>query len=69
MDKANCVGTDQEAWHPGKGGRVSGLQRRVCGACEVKGECLAYAIANRLPGIWGGMTDRERRSLRREMNV
>jgi WhiB family redox-sensing transcriptional regulator len=66
MDRANCVGTDPEAWFPGKGGRVSGLQRQVCQNCEVRGECLLYALAYSLGGIWGGTTERERRLLKRE---
>lgn len=69
MDRANCVGTDPEAWFPGKGGRVSGAQRRVCGACEVKGECLLYALTFNLGGIWGGLTERERRTLKRQERV
>lgn len=66
MDRANCIGTDPEAWFPGKGGRVSGAQRRVCAECEVRGECLIYALKYGLGGIWGGKTERERRTIKRE---
>ncbi|GGN45160.1 WhiB family transcriptional regulator [Streptomyces fuscichromogenes] len=38
----------------------------VCRGCTVRTECLAYALDNRIEhGIWGGMTERERRSLLR----
>ncbi len=38
----------------------------ICGACEVKAECLAEALDNRIEwGVWGGMTERERRALLR----
>ncbi len=40
--------------------------KRVCAACPVRVDCLAEALDNRLEfGIWGGMTERERRSLLR----
>lgn len=65
MDEANCVGTDPEAWFPGKGGRLTGIQRRVCDACPVIDLCLDYALANKLRGIWGGTTEVQRRTLRK----
>jgi WhiB family redox-sensing transcriptional regulator len=40
--------------------------KAVCGGCPVSTECLACALDNRIEhGIWGGMTERERRSLLR----
>ena len=40
--------------------------RAVCAACTVKLECLADALDNRVEfGVWGGMTERERRALLR----
>lgn len=43
----------------------------VCGHCPVRTECLAEALDNRIEwGVWGGMTERERRALlRRRPNV
>ncbi|MPY83173.1 MAG: WhiB family transcriptional regulator [Actinophytocola sp.] len=38
----------------------------VCTACPVRTECLAEALDNRITfGVWGGMTERERRALLR----
>ncbi|MCX3058806.1 WhiB family transcriptional regulator [Streptomyces beihaiensis] len=38
----------------------------VCRPCPVRTECLAYALDSRIEkGIWGGMTERERRALLR----
>ena len=40
--------------------------RSVCFGCTVKLECLADALDNRIEfGVWGGMTERERRALLR----
>ena len=43
----------------------------VCAGCPVRAECLAEALDNRIEwGVWGGMTERERRALlRRKPNA
>lgn len=44
--------------------------RELCADCPVKVECLDYALDARIKhGIWGGLTERERRTLRRDRNV
>ncbi|MFE2282508.1 WhiB family transcriptional regulator [Streptomyces sp. NPDC059454] len=45
--------------------------KTVCTGCPVQTECLIEALDNRLEwGVWGGMTERERRTLlRRRPNV
>lgn len=45
--------------------------KKVCATCVVRAECLAEALDNRIEwGVWGGMTERERRALlRRKPNV
>ncbi|SDH24380.1 WhiB family transcriptional regulator, redox-sensing transcriptional regulator [Lentzea fradiae] len=49
---------------------VRGAEQRkaklVCLGCPVRMECLAEALDNRIEfGVWGGMTERERRALLR----
>ena len=42
------------------------LAKRICRGCPVRMECLADALDNRIEwGVWGGMTERERRGLLR----
>lgn len=39
----------------------------VCAACPVRAECLAEALDNRIEwGVWGGLTERERRAVLRK---
>ena len=62
---ALCAQTDPEAFFPEKGGSTRDA-KRVCEACPVSGECLDYAMSNDEKfGIWGGLSERERRRLRR----
>ena len=40
--------------------------KAVCAGCPVRTECLAEALDNQIEwGVWGGMTERERRALLR----
>ncbi|MHA7180737.1 WhiB family transcriptional regulator [Arthrobacter sp. MDB2-24] len=62
---ALCAQTDPEAFFPEKGGSTRDA-KKVCGACIVKSECLEYALENdERFGIWGGLSERERRRLRK----
>ncbi len=47
-------------------GAAQNRAKSVCGGCPVRVECLADALDNRTEfGVWGGMTERERRALLR----
>ncbi|MEU6350143.1 WhiB family transcriptional regulator [Streptomyces sp. NPDC047072] len=47
-------------------GAAQNRAKAVCNGCPVRTECLASALDNRIDhGVWGGMTDRERRALLR----
>jgi len=65
QSRALCAQTDPEAFFPEKGGSTRDA-KRVCGACVVRSECLEYALSNdERFGIWGGLSERERRRLRK----
>ena len=65
QDEALCAETDPEAFFPEKGGSTREA-KRVCRACEVRIECLEYALSHdERFGIWGGFSERERRRLKR----
>ena len=65
QERALCAQTDPEAFFPEKGGSTREA-KRICHGCEVKAECLEYALGNdERFGIWGGLSERERRRLKR----
>jgi len=65
QENALCAETDPEAFFPEKGGSTREA-KKICTGCEVRTECLEYALGNdERFGIWGGLSERERRRLRR----
>ena len=65
QERALCAQTDPEAFFPEKGGSTREA-KKVCLSCDVRGECLEYALANdERFGIWGGLSERERRKLKK----
>jgi WhiB family redox-sensing transcriptional regulator len=67
--RAGCRGTDPDALFVQ--GAAQNRAKAVCLGCPVRAECLADALDNRVEfGVWGGLTERERRALlRRRPNV
>jgi WhiB family redox-sensing transcriptional regulator len=60
-----CAQTDPEAFFPEKGGSTRDA-KRICSSCEVRSQCLDYALQNdERFGIWGGLSERERRKLKK----
>ena len=65
QERALCAQTDPEAFFPEKGGSTREA-KRVCLSCDVRSQCLEYALAHdERFGIWGGLSERERRRLKR----
>jgi WhiB family redox-sensing transcriptional regulator len=64
---AACRGRDADCFFPEKGGSTRAA-KRICQTCVVQAECLEYALANdERFGIWGGMSERERRRLKKRV--
>lgn len=67
QEQALCAQTDPEAFFPEKGGSTREA-KRICQACAVRDECLEYALEHdERFGIWGGLSERERRRLKRDI--
>ncbi len=55
--RALCAQTDPEAFFPEKGGSTREA-KRICLGCEVRSECLEYALRHdERFGIWGGLSE------------
>jgi len=70
-DHALCRDTDPELFFPigTTGNAVDQIDqaRQVCEQCIVRSECLDFALAtNQDSGVWGGLSEEERRIIRRQ---
>ena len=64
QERSLCAQTDPEAFFPEKGGSTREA-KKVCVGCEVRSECLEYALANdERFGFGGRVSERERRQLK-----
>jgi WhiB family transcriptional regulator, redox-sensing transcriptional regulator len=66
---AACQSADPDLFFPISGAGPARVQveraKAVCTACPVRSDCLRYALAaGPLQGVWGGLTEEERRLLR-----
>jgi WhiB family redox-sensing transcriptional regulator len=62
---AACRGMDPEIFHPGKG-RPRHAAKAVCATCPVVISCREWALEMRETiGVWGGLSEKERRAIRR----
>lgn len=63
---ANCLNVDPDLFFPERGASTKEA-KAVCQGCDVRKDCLEYALANGEKfGIWGGLSERERRRIRRQ---
>jgi WhiB family redox-sensing transcriptional regulator len=67
IEEGRCAEVDPELWFPLKG-HSDREAKAICGECEVRQQCLAYAIeADEEHGVWGGLNRAERIRLRGRM--
>lgn len=66
-DHAACLDAEPDTFFPEKGGSTAAA-KVICSGCAVREPCLDYALANsERYGVWGGLSERERRLLRRSV--
>lgn len=66
MDPEHFFSSDDDAANKHERAEREASAKAVCGRCEVRRDCLSYAIAaGERYGIWGGMNAQERRALAR----
>ena len=70
QEHARCRDEDPEIFFPGKGkglGADARKAKNTCKKCEVREQCLEYALKHReRDGIWGGKSENERRDIERQ---
>ncbi|MFJ6935723.1 WhiB family transcriptional regulator [Streptomyces sp. NPDC101132] len=60
-----CAGVDPDLWFPDSG-VSSAAAKRICSGCPVREECQAFAFdSGEHYGVWGGLSEKERQSVRR----
>ena len=66
-NEASCQSVDPEVFFPERQGETAAtMAKTICRGCPVRMQCLEFALNARLDyGVWGGMTEHERRALRR----
>lgn len=64
MAQGLCAQVDPEIFFP-EAGHGMAAAKRICLACTVRTDCLAYAEAHGIVyGVWGGLGERERKAAR-----
>jgi len=67
--KGACRGYNADAWFP-KRGASTRAAKSICRQCDVQVECLEYAVnMGEKHGIWGGLSERERRAIRKKRGI
>ena len=66
---ANCKDKDPDLFFPNRGASTR-KAKQICSECPVQKHCLEYAIVNAEKfGIWGGLSERERRKIRKDRGL
>jgi len=70
LHRARCKDEDPEVFFPignaGPAAQQIEVAKAICVACEVRQDCLEWAIATgQDAGVWGGLSEDERRALQR----
>ncbi|MEE9297776.1 MAG: WhiB family transcriptional regulator [Acidimicrobiia bacterium] len=69
QDGANCKGANASLFFPERGASTRAA-KGICRECAVRVDCLEFAITTGEKfGIWGGMSERERRRVRKERQI
>ncbi len=66
--RPNCIESDPDLFYPKPSeAGMTALAKTICSDCPIRSACLQHALANdERHGVWGGMTEQERRELRRQ---
>jgi hypothetical protein len=48
---------------------INYIRQFICGKCPMINECLEYALYHEMYGIWGGTTERMRKTFRKQLSI
>lgn len=69
-EEAHADQSVAELFFPDPGGKNDAeMAKALCSACAVQVDCLRFAMATAVDGIWGGTTARERQEIRRKIGA
>jgi WhiB family transcriptional regulator, redox-sensing transcriptional regulator len=69
MAAGSCKDHPPSTFFPSDGVGVD-RARKICANCPVQGQCLEYALENRIDhGVWGGTSERERRRILKRRRI
>jgi len=68
LDLAACRGLDPDLFYAESGTAIM-KAKSLCATCDVREQCLEWAIRREEFGVWGGTTARERAAMRRERGM
>jgi len=66
-DSANCAGADTESFFVISGDKYPPQLKKICGNCDVKNDCLRFALKYNVQGYWAGTNEKERRRMKARM--
>lgn len=69
QDESACKGVSTELFFPTTMGAVQKELIELCDSCPVYEECLSHALHHEHYGIWAGTSEKQRISIRRNMNI
>ena len=64
-----CAQTDPEAFFPEPGHNLQFEVKNICGRCEHQIECAEWGLKHERFGIWGGLSELQRRAIRKQRNI
>jgi WhiB family redox-sensing transcriptional regulator len=70
MQQAACYGMPDDVFFPKHAAHIEPMAKRICGACDVRKECLEYALRHgEWAGVWGGKSVQQRRDIARKLGI
>lgn len=66
QELGRCAEVDPAIFFPADGVHTDDA-RKVCMSCEVRQECLDWALENNPRGVWGGMGEHERKRYKKNL--